>query len=281
MPLAPPHAASHPKPMNEFFSWNMLHNRPWDTQPRLTDAETDELFELMADPALDDDAMTIDMADGYLTAIAAGPSPVPVHDWLEDIFAQPTLPLPHDPARQQRLLQLLLHRYADIKVALAVRPAEASPDALYTPLSSQVAEGDCITPYKLNAKGERKGDWELKDWAEGFRRAVATDEDWEPLMADPQAAALLGPVVLYSMGYNPDHPEFQLEAESKELLPSLVVSVYGMCDWWRDHRRTHGTDVTHSAHPAALPTVRDTPKVGRNDPCPCGSGKKFKKCCGA
>ncbi|GAH68037.1 unnamed protein product, partial [marine sediment metagenome] len=26
--------------------------------------------------------------------------------------------------------------------------------------------------------------------------------------------------------------------------------------------------------------VRDQPKVGRNDPCPCGSGKKFKKCCG-
>ncbi|WP_207456235.1 YchJ family protein [Azospirillum sp. SYSU D00513] len=26
---------------------------------------------------------------------------------------------------------------------------------------------------------------------------------------------------------------------------------------------------------------RSTPKVGRNDPCPCGSGKKYKKCCGA
>ena len=26
---------------------------------------------------------------------------------------------------------------------------------------------------------------------------------------------------------------------------------------------------------------RENPKVGRNDPCPCGSGKKFKKCCGA
>jgi preprotein translocase subunit SecA len=25
---------------------------------------------------------------------------------------------------------------------------------------------------------------------------------------------------------------------------------------------------------------RDMPKVGRNDPCPCGSGKKYKKCCG-
>jgi len=26
---------------------------------------------------------------------------------------------------------------------------------------------------------------------------------------------------------------------------------------------------------------RETPKIGRNDPCPCGSGKKYKKCCGA
>jgi hypothetical protein len=29
------------------------------------------------------------------------------------------------------------------------------------------------------------------------------------------------------------------------------------------------------------PIVRDGPKIGRNDPCPCGSGKKYKKCCGA
>lgn len=29
-----------------------------------------------------------------------------------------------------------------------------------------------------------------------------------------------------------------------------------------------------------FPHQKDTPKVGRNDPCPCGSGKKFKKCCG-
>jgi len=29
------------------------------------------------------------------------------------------------------------------------------------------------------------------------------------------------------------------------------------------------------------PYRREEPKVGRNDPCPCGSGKKFKKCCGA
>ncbi|MGC2082083.1 MAG: SEC-C metal-binding domain-containing protein, partial [Bradyrhizobium sp.] len=28
------------------------------------------------------------------------------------------------------------------------------------------------------------------------------------------------------------------------------------------------------------PARSNAPKVGRNDPCPCGSGKKYKKCCG-
>jgi preprotein translocase subunit SecA len=31
---------------------------------------------------------------------------------------------------------------------------------------------------------------------------------------------------------------------------------------------------------SAVQTVRRGKKVGRNEPCPCGSGKKFKKCCG-
>ena len=45
-----------------------------------------------------------------------------------------------------------------------------------------------------------------------------------------------------------------------------------------------GETVEHDAldgAPADEPYVRPEPKVGRNDPCPCGSGKKFKKCCGA
>ena len=32
--------------------------------------------------------------------------------------------------------------------------------------------------------------------------------------------------------------------------------------------------------PPAKQYVREGPKIGRNDPCPCGSGKKYKKCCG-
>jgi preprotein translocase subunit SecA len=38
---------------------------------------------------------------------------------------------------------------------------------------------------------------------------------------------------------------------------------------------------TPAAAPAQKPMVRDAPKTGRNDPCPCGSGKKYKKCHGA
>lgn len=37
----------------------------------------------------------------------------------------------------------------------------------------------------------------------------------------------------------------------------------------------------HGTILGAGPIKRDAPKVGRNDSCPCGSGKKFKKCCGA
>lgn len=43
----------------------------------------------------------------------------------------------------------------------------------------------------------------------------------------------------------------------------------------------HGPNCNHG-HQADLlrPITRQAPKVGRNDPCPCGSQKKFKKCCG-
>ncbi len=42
-----------------------------------------------------------------------------------------------------------------------------------------------------------------------------------------------------------------------------------------------GGDVVEEAiEKAATPIRRDAPKVGRNEPCPCGSGKKFKQCCG-
>ncbi len=44
---------------------------------------------------------------------------------------------------------------------------------------------------------------------------------------------------------------------------------------------TAGTGAPESQDPAALPFVRGERKIGRNEPCPCGSGRKFKHCHGA
>ena len=54
----------------------------------------------------------------------------------------------------------------------------------------------------------------------------------------------------------------------EELLPELAEALVS------GHAHHHGDD----GHAPETPYVRETRKVGRNDPCPCGSGKKFKKC---
>lgn len=65
--------------------------------------------------------------------------------------------------------------------------------------------------------------------------------------------------------------------------------------WWAAYKSAPGVANKSTGSSAAMqasdflrmvstptkPVVRSTPKVGRNDPCPCGSGKKYKKCCGA
>lgn len=48
-----------------------------------------------------------------------------------------------------------------------------------------------------------------------------------------------------------------------------------------EHVHVHGPNCNHHHHHEVLrPLVRETPKIGRNDPCSCGSQKKYKKCCG-
>ncbi len=59
----------------------------------------------------------------------------------------------------------------------------------------------------------------------------------------------------------------------------LVEDTVAEMSWWycfQDHSRER-----EPAKSPAISPVRTTPKVGRNDPCPCGSGRKYKKCCGA
>jgi uncharacterized protein YecA (UPF0149 family) len=46
-----------------------------------------------------------------------------------------------------------------------------------------------------------------------------------------------------------------------------------------EEAHVHGPNCNHG-HDALKPIVRASTKIGRNDPCSCGSNKKYKKCCG-
>ena len=59
------------------------------------------------------------------------------------------------------------------------------------------------------------------------------------------------------------HEEIQEKEVPKETTPKPSISK---------------TNANTSEKPATV--KRDKPKIGRNDPCPCGSGKKYKYCCG-
>lgn len=57
-------------------------------------------------------------------------------------------------------------------------------------------------------------------------------------------------------------------------------SLRQMKKWMKEHEselRAQG----NAQHPPVQTVVHEGPRIGRNDPCPCGSGKKYKKCCGA
>ncbi len=69
------------------------------------------------------------------------------------------------------------------------------------------------------------------------------------------------------------HPEAQRPTERlPELAPPQAFD--------EDASRSLGLSASRSGSGPPVPVHREEPKVGRNDPCPCGSGKKFKKCHG-
>ena len=78
-------------------------------------------------------------------------------------------------------------------------------------------------------------------------------------------------------------------ARSREHSPGLIDSVVDEMRWWACFKPQTTPGKTSGWRETRLPAgkhnpgaaVRAEPKVGRNAPCPCGSGKKYKKCCGA
>lgn len=259
--------------LNDFFSWNINKDPRILDQPRLSEVEHDELFTLYSDAGIPETAMAnIEMVDGYLTACVVGPELPMAHEWLEDIFGQPSLPICADAHKQERLLTLIVRRYMDITESLSIKRPHLTPENMYLPLLGEMEDpADCIRPYQLDAEGQRIGDWAYKDWATGIQLAVSRDPQWDALFNDPENRHLLSPIIIAQMGYNPDKLDFQYE-DTSDIQTLLAVLPYSLREFWRDHNRRAV---------AQTPYLRDVAKIGRNDPCLCGSGKKYKKCCGA
>ena len=56
-------------------------------------------------------------------------------------------------------------------------------------------------------------------------------------------------------------------------------SIRQMKKWMKEHETELKAEQT-AGMPKVETVVHEGPRIGRNDPCPCGSGKKYKKCCG-
>ena len=94
--------------------------------------------------------------------------------------------------------------------------------------------------------------------------------DWSPLLADERTQVILAPLVGFmNVESEPielaDDTEDRLD-EAAEAIPRSILLLRKVAEI-RASRSQHAQPIRHS-------------KIGRNDPCPCGSGLKFKRCCG-
>src|SRR4051794_39736377 len=162
-----------------------------------------------------------------------------------------------DPAQASAILGTIMGRHNAI-----VREVEAGA---FGPIFWTTADGTTIAA----------------DWAEGFLHAVALRADaWEPLMRSKRHGRLLLPILALcadehgdsALGLEPDM-EDRFMAEAAELIPVCVIEIAA---YWRQRRPTLATG---SGQPASSPFVAAN-QTGRNEPCPCGSGRKYKVCCG-
>ncbi len=102
------------------------------------------------------------------------------------------------------------------------------------------------------------------------------------MLQDPEYRLSLAAILLYDQGHNRENSSVHIENEP-DLPGALVVTLYHMAEFWTRWRAEHPLNVYRDSalEDIQLPYWRDSPKIGRNDPCPCGSGKKYKKCCAA
>lgn len=113
--------------------------------------------------------------------------------------------------------------------------------------------------------------WEI--WMGGFERAMALHpESWMAVAQDDAdeaaALAMAGMMALIAIADRGEDMDPEKIAALTEAAPDLIPGWVEILNAWRLRGATDRPAPTRSS------------KVGRNEPCPCGSGKKYKKCCG-
>jgi uncharacterized protein len=116
----------------------------------------------------------------------------------------------------------------------------------------------------VNEEGEQV--LNVQSWCEGFMRGIVLGQP--PLIDSNEIQQLLTPIALFGSPEGYKKAEHMTETEVNSWAKQIEPSVLKIRDWAALHA------------PKLKPIVNDS-KVGRNDVCPCGSGKKYKKCCGA
>lgn len=244
-------------------------NRPPERTEQLPEPDFVLMFQPLADDeieALDqfflrvapDEAMTFDMVDGFLHALAIGPLTVMPSVWLPKIWGSDNGMMPEIDYSEymQEMLGLLMRHYNAIISGFKASPAE-------------------MIPYWCFREFEGHEFIEAEGWASGFVEGVALSASaWKPLLDIPEGRAWYRPIrLLGEMELDPE--DFALSSTPHQRhalaiqIPQSVLAMYA--HWLPIRHANYEREVAH----------RLAPKVGRNDACTCGSGKKFKKCCGS
>ena len=228
----------------------------------LSENDLDELDQFLMSEATSDETMMLDVLDGYLTAIVIGPTTLSFNHWFSGIWGPEKEDMPKfaTMAEAQRIIDLIVRHMNGIIAAFEDDPDEIEP--LFS-----------IWPYS-------EGESELYDgesWAYGFVQGLKLcRKDWQPLFDDPTGKEMFKP--LYLMGEEDVTPEEMELSDSPEQRAALTEQIPASIAWiyrfWLPYRQAMVERMETTKH-------RTTVKTGRNDPCPCGSGQKFKKCCGA
>lgn len=228
---------------------------------RYWDPELEVLGELL-DQLEEYDAMSLEELDGFFTALHCAPDIVTPEEYLPEVvgdgFENQEI-FPDDDA-MRLFLGLVMHHWDDVGAAL-------NSEDIFLPLLLEDDEG--------KAYGN--------NWAIGFIRGLGLRESaWHQLFEDENEFARLIPVLALANENNPD-PEMRSYQDpvTEELRERLIAGVSTMVrDLYPYFARQRQVAAMNMATKASQSAAKSK-KIGRNDPCYCGSGKKYKKCCGA